>query len=153
MINRAGATDRIAVAQVVQAQLRDVGIDVRFETLESAAWTQRWRSGDWEAVISAWFLPADPSVTGLYACDGSNNMTGMCSASLDSLMAASDRLLDPDARKAALDRVQAMLAEEHRSLPLYFNVVPELVSRRIQGHRGSGTNFGSFWNLWAWTLE
>ena len=25
-----------------------------------------WRSFDWEAVVSAWFLPADPSFTGLY---------------------------------------------------------------------------------------
>ena len=56
----------------------NIGIEVAFETLESAAWTQRWRSGQWEGIVSAWFLPADPSVTGLYACDGPNNMTGLC---------------------------------------------------------------------------
>ena len=153
LLNRAGANDRIAVAQVIQAQLKDVGIDVRFETLESAAWTQKWRSGDWEAVVSAWFLPADPSVTGLYACDGSNNMTGMCDEDLDASMEESDGFLDFASRKAALDEVQIRLAEQYRSLPLYFNVVPELVSERIEGHRGSGTNFGSFWNLWEWRLN
>ncbi len=153
LLNRAGASDRIAVAQVIQAQLKDVGIEVRFSTLESAAWTQKWRSGDWEAVVSAWFLPADPSVTGLYACDGSNNMTGLCNEELDELMKESDRFLDFESRKAALDEVQLRLADEHRSLPLYFNVVPELVSDRIEGHRGSGTNFGSFWNLWEWRLR
>lgn len=153
MLNRAGAVDRIAVAQVIQAQLKDVGIEVTFETLESAAWTQRWRSGQWEALVSAWFLPADPSVTGLYACDGSNNMTGLCDPALDALMEESDRYLDFARRKEALDRVQAELAEAQRMLPLYFNVVPELVSDRIEGHRGSGTNFGSFWNLWEWRLR
>ncbi|MGD2070500.1 MAG: peptide ABC transporter substrate-binding protein, partial [Gemmatimonadota bacterium] len=153
MLNRAGASDRIAVAQVIQAQLRDVGVEVRFETLESAAWTQRWRSGRWEAVVSAWFLPADPSLTGLYACDGPNNMTGMCDPALDSLMEASDRTLAFERRKEALDRVQRRLAETHRFLPLYFNVVPEMVSERVEGHRGSGTNFGSFWNLWEWRLR
>ncbi|MGE0040940.1 MAG: peptide ABC transporter substrate-binding protein [Vicinamibacterales bacterium] len=153
LLNRAGTTERIAIAQVIQAQLKAVGIEVTFETLENAAWTQRWRSGQWETMVSAWFLPADPSVTGLYACDGSNNMTGFCDPSLDELMKQSDRYLDFEHRKEALDRVQALVAQAHRTLPLYFNVVPEVVSDRIVGHKGSGTNFGSFWNLWSWQLR
>lgn len=153
MLNRAGSADRIAVAQVIQAQLRDVGVEVRFETLESAAWTQRWRSGRWEAIVSAWFLPADPSVTGLYACGGPNNMTGFCDPELDTLMEASDRHLDFAARKPLLDSVQVRLAGEARSLPLYYNVIPQLLSNEVGGFRPSGTNFGSFWNLWTWTLD
>jgi len=152
MLNRAGSTDRIAVAQVIQAQLRDVGVEVRFETLESAAWTQRWRSGKWEAIVSAWFLPSDPSVTGLYACGGPNNMTGFCDPALDTLMEASDRHLDFAARKPLLDTVQVRLAHAARSLPLYYNVIPQLLSTDVGGFRPSGTNFGSFWNLWEWTL-
>lgn len=153
MINRAGSTDRLAVAQVIQAQLKDVGVEVTFETLESAAWTQRWRSGQWEAIVSAWFLPADPSITGLYACDGPNNMTGFCDPTLDEVMEASDRGLDFDDRKPLLDRALVMVAEDVRSLPLYYNVIPQMVSTRIGNFRPSGTNFGSFWNLWEWTLE
>ena len=153
MLNRAGSTDRIAVAQVIQAELRDVGVEVGFETLESAAWTQRWRSGKWEAIVSAWFLPADPSVTGMYACHGPNNMTGFCDPALDTLMAESDRHLDLTTRKPLLDSVQVRLARAARSLPLYYNVVPQLVSTRVGGFRPSGTNFGSFWNLWEWTLR
>ena len=38
-------------------------------------------------------------------------------------------------------------------LPLYYNVIPEVVSNRVGNYRGSGTNFGSFWNLYAWTLD
>jgi peptide/nickel transport system substrate-binding protein len=153
MINRAGSTDRLSVAQVIQAQLKSVGIEVDFETLESAAWTQRWRSGRWEAIVSAWFLPADPSITGLYACDGPNNMTGFCDPELDEIMEASDRSLDFAHRKPLLDQAQVGVAEAARSLPLYYNVIPQMVSTRIGNFRPSGTNFGSFWNLWEWTLE
>ena len=152
MINRAGSTDRQAVAQVIQAQLKTVGIEVTFETLESAAWTQRWRSGQWEALVSAWFLPADPSITGLYACDGPNNMTGFCDPAMDEVMEESDRSLDFEHRKPLLDRAQVMVAEANRSLPLYYNVMPQMVSTQIGNFRPSGTNFGSFWNLWEWTL-
>jgi peptide/nickel transport system substrate-binding protein len=153
MLNRAGSTDRISIAQVIQAQLKDIGIEVAFETLESAAWTQRWRSGQWEGLVSAWFLPADPSVTGLYACDGPNNMTGLCTPELDEVMEASDRPLDFATRKPLLDEAQELLAESARMLPIYYNVVPQLVSVDVGNYRGSGTNFGSFWNLWEWTLR
>jgi peptide/nickel transport system substrate-binding protein len=153
MLNRAGSADRMQIAQVIQAQLKDVGVEVGFETLESAAWTQRWRGGQWEAIVSAWFLPADPSITALYACDGPNNMTGLCDPELDEVMIASDRALSFEERKPLLDEVQTRLAEAALSLPIYYNVIPEVVSRRIGNHRGSGTNFGSFWNLYEWTLD
>ncbi|MGW8267467.1 MAG: peptide ABC transporter substrate-binding protein [Longimicrobiales bacterium] len=153
LLNRAGSADRIAIAQVIQAQLKDVGVEVRFETLESAAWTQKWRSGEWEGIVSAWFLPADPSITGLYACDGPNNMTGLCDPELDEAMERSDRTLSFAERKPLLDEAQVLLAESARSLPIYYNVVPEVVSTRVGNYRGSGTNFGSFWNLWEWTLR
>ncbi len=153
MINRAGSQDRIQVAQVIQAQLRELGVEVTFETLESAAWTQRWRNGDWESVVSAWFLPADPSITGLYACDGPNNMTGFCSPALDEVMEASDRALDLGERRALLAEAQAGLVQDARMLPLYYNVIPQVVNDRIASFRGSGTNFGSFWNLWEWELR
>lgn len=153
LLNRAGSTDRIAIAQVIQAQLRQVGIEVGFETLESAAWTQRWRSSQWEGIISAWFLPADPSLTGLYACEGPNNMTGFCDPELDQLLEESDQHLSFEERKPLLDQAQVRLQETAHTLLLYHNVIPEVVSERIGSYRGSGTNFGSFWNLHEWTLD
>ena len=153
MLNRAGTTDRTLLAQVIQAGLKAVGIEVIFETLESAAWTQRWRRGQWEAIVSAWFLPADPGITGLYACKGANNMAGFCDPALDEILERSDKALSPETRMPLLHEAQARLAEQARMLPLYQNVMPEVVSKRVSGYRGSGTNFGSFWNLWQWTLS
>ena len=111
MLNRGGSTDRIGIAEVVQAQLKGVGVEVTFQTLESAAWTQRWRSGEWEGMVTAWWLPVDPSIMGLYACDGPNNMTKFCNQELDELMLRSDRLLDLEQRKAALGEAQELLAK------------------------------------------
>lgn len=79
-------------------------------------------------------------------------MTGFCTPDLDEVMLASDRVLGFDERKPLLDRAQVMLAEDARMLPIYYNVIPELVSDRVDNYRGSGTNFGSFWNLWEWRL-
>jgi peptide/nickel transport system substrate-binding protein len=153
MLNRSGQASRTAVAQVIQAQLKSIGVEVQFETLESAAWTSRWRNKRWESVVSAWYLSADPSISGQYLCDGPNNMTSMCDPELDKWLLASDRTLDFDTRKEYLDRAQARLASMSIGLPIYYNVIPEIVSRRVDHYRGSGTNFGSFWNLYAWTLD
>jgi len=80
-------------------------------------------------------------------------MTGLCNPELDEAMEASDRALSFDERKPLLDKAQELLARTARSLPIYYNVVPELVSTNIGNYRGSGTNFGSFWNLYEWTLR
>ncbi len=153
IMNRAGRADRIAVAQFIQAQLKGIGVEVKFDTQESAAWTGVWRTGEWEAVVGGWVLPADPSFTSLYACDGGNNMTGLCSEELDKLMKESDTQFSQAERKPLLDKAQAKLAEEAFALPVYYNVTPVVVSQRLGNFKPSGTNLGSFWNAYEWTLE
>jgi len=80
-------------------------------------------------------------------------MTGMCDPELDELLLASDRSLNFEARKQYLDQAQVYLADHSRTLPIYYNVIPEVVSTRVMNYRGSGTNFGSFWNLYEWQLS
>jgi peptide/nickel transport system substrate-binding protein len=149
----AGRADRIAIAQVIQAQLKDIGVDVTFETLEGAAATQRWRDGQWEGIVSGWFLPADPSFTSLFACGAPNNMTGLCDPELDVVMKESDSYLSFEERKPLLDQAQEMLSDAALSLPIYYNVIPQLVSKKVGNFKGSGTNLGSFWNVYEWTLS
>jgi ABC-type transport system substrate-binding protein len=79
-------------------------------------------------------------------------MTGMCDPELDELLLASDRSLSFAIRKRYLDQAQSHLAATSRMLPLYYNVLPEVLSKRVRNYRGSGTNFGSFWNLYEWQL-
>jgi peptide/nickel transport system substrate-binding protein len=153
ILNRAGRNDRIAIAQVIQAQLKDVGIEVQMDTKESAAYTDQWRSGNWDATVGGWFLTADPSITNLYACDGANNMTGYCDTKLDDAMKASDQALDFKDRKPLIDQVQSILMDDGFDLPIYFNVLPVSYSQKMVNFKGSGTNLGSFWNDYEWDLN
>lgn len=152
ILNRAGRNDRIAVAQVIQAELKDVGIEVLMDTKESAAWTGQWRTGNWEAIVSGWFLTADPSVTNLYSCKGANNMTGYCDPALDKVFDQADQALDFPTRKQLMDQAQVLLADDAADLPIYFNVLPQAYSNKLVNFKGSGTNLGSFWNSYEWDL-
>jgi peptide/nickel transport system substrate-binding protein len=153
LLNRAGKADRIAVAQVMQAQWKEIGVDVQFETMESAAWTKQWRTGQWDAIVSGWFLPSDPSMTAIYACGGSNNYTGLCDPKLDEVMKNSDLNIDFDKRKPLIDQAQAILSEDAFTLPIYAQVTPMYLSNNLEGFLGSGTNFGSYWNVYEWGLK
>ncbi|MCB0044951.1 MAG: peptide ABC transporter substrate-binding protein [Caldilineaceae bacterium] len=150
IINRNSRPERVAIAQVIQANLKDIGVEVTFENLENASWIEKWLSKDWEAVVSGWIIPADPSLTSLYACDASNNFTGFCSDELDAAMEASDMVLEFSDRKPLVDEVQAILAEEAWSLPLHYLVNPFVLREDFQNFKGSGTNLGSYWNSYEW---
>ena len=68
-------------------------------------------------------------------------------------MDASDKDFNFDVRKPLLDQAQALLAEDAFTLPIYAQVTPYYVSNNLEGFLGSGTNFGSFWNVYEWNLK
>jgi peptide/nickel transport system substrate-binding protein len=152
IINRNSRPERTAVAQVIQAYLKEIGVEVKFEDLENAAWLDKWLTKDWEAVVGGWIIPSDPSITSLYGCDASNNFTGHCNPELDAAMEEADMAMDFATRKPLMDKVQVMLAEEARELPLYFNELPFVLREDFQNFKGSGNNLGSFWNSYEWDL-
>lgn len=156
-MNRSGRTDRIAIAQVAQAQLKQIGIEVTMSELEAAAWSQKWRTFDWEAQVGGWFMSSDISLTNYYHTrdgeNGSNNFTGFGNSELDKLMIESDKILDFDTRKPLLDKAQELLNEEAFVIFLYYRDSPWVVADNLTNFRGSGTNLGNWWNAWEWDLK
>jgi peptide/nickel transport system substrate-binding protein len=152
ILNRNSRPERTQVAQAIQAYLKDIGVEVKFEDLENAAWLDQWLSKDWESVIGGWIIPSDPSLSSLYGCDASNNFTGFCNEELDAAMDEADQAMDFATRKPLMDKVQVMLAEEGRELPIYFNELPFVLRSDFQNFKGSGNNLGSFWNSYEWDL-
>ena len=156
-LNRSGRADRIAIAQVAQAQLKMVGIETSMVELEAAAWSERWRNFEWEAQVGGWFMSSDASLTNYYHTrdgqNGSNNFTGFGFPELDALMIESDKVLDFETRKPMLDRAQQILADQAPVIYLYYRDSPWVVADNLTNFRGSGTNLGNWWNAWEWDLE
>jgi len=156
-LNRAGRADRIAIAQVVQAQLREVGIESTMSEIDAAAWSQKWRSFNYEVVVNGWFMSSDFSLTNFYhtrdGANGSNNFCGFSNPELDRIMLQSDKDLGFKSRKPLLDKAQQILLDEAYNVFLYYRDSPWVVSDRLANFRGSGTNFGNWWNTWEWDLR
>jgi len=153
LLLHAGDAEEASLALVLRMQLGRVGVEMTTESADREAWAERWQASDWEAVIGTWIAPPEPSLTTLFGCDGGSNRTGFCDPELDAVLASSDRSEDPAGRRAAMNEAQLRIAEASRSLPLFYAAFPELVSDRIGNYRGGGTAFGSFWNVWEWTLD
>ncbi len=153
ILANSGRPERVKIAEVLQAYYKQVGVEVNIKTVEAKAYIEQWVSGDWDASIGGWILPADPSFTGIFSCNGSNNMTGMCSEELDAVMEKADQTLDFADRKPLMDQAQAMLADEAFDLPLYYQASPFVMRDNFVGFKGSGTNIGSFWNTYEWDLQ
>jgi peptide/nickel transport system substrate-binding protein len=156
-LNRSGRADRIAISQVVQAQLKEIGIDSTMVQLEAAAWSQKWRNFEYEVQVGGWFMSSDSSITNYYHTkdgkNGSNNFSGFGNPELDAIMLQSDKVLDFKSRKPLLDKAQQMLIDEARDIFLYYRDSPWVVSDRLTNFRGSGTNLGNWWNAWEWDLQ
>jgi len=156
-LNRAGRADRIAIAQVVQAQLKAIGIDSKMESLEASAWSQKWRGFGYEVTVNGWFMGSDASITNFYhtrdGANGSNNFTGFSNPELDKIMIQSDKNLDFKTRKPLLDKAQQILLDEAYNIFLYYRDGPWVVSNRLVNFKGSGTNLGNWWNTWEWDLR
>ncbi len=152
ILYRAGRADRASVSQVIQSNLKDVGIEVKVTSMDNAALTKQWRTGQWEATVSGWTLPADPSFTNLYACKGGNNFTGYCDEELDKLMTSADQALDANVRKPLMLQAQAKLMDDMFSLPMFNNVAPVIYTDKLMNFKNSGTNLGPMWNAYEWYL-
>ena len=147
-----GNKDRVLLAQAFQALLKKVNVDVKVEALDSLATTNKWRTGEWETVISGWILPADPSFTRQYQTGGSNNMTSTGDAELDKLMIASDEELAIDKRKDLSFKAQQKLAEVAYQLPIFYVTMPFVMRSDFVNFKPNGTNMTCYWNLYEWDI-
>src|SRR5207237_5909386 len=120
---QAGYAIRENVAQTIQQQLRDVGVDVRVELHDGTALSAIWFEGRFEAMLHWWQMPSDPELTTFFAADrtppAGRNINYFSNIELTKLLYESDRTVDRDARRQLLHRAQAIIADAVPEIPLY----------------------------------
>ena len=69
LITQAGYAIRENIAQAIEHQLRDVGVDVRVELHDGTAISAIWFEGRFDAMLHWWQMPSDPELTTFFAAD------------------------------------------------------------------------------------
>ena len=67
--------------------------------------------------------------------------------------ATSMQIEERDGERSGQQIAQELLAEDAFSLPIYYNVNPIVISKKLGNFKASGTNLGSFWNVYEWYLN
>jgi peptide/nickel transport system substrate-binding protein len=157
LITQAGFTIREDVAQTIQRQLRDVGVDVKVELHDGTAISSIWFEGRFDAMLHWWQLPPDPELTTFFAADrlppAGRNIDYFEDPELTKILYASDRTVDLDERRRLLQRAQQMIADQVPEIPLYSVTRLDAVPASLQHFKGNPTNTGIFWNVYEWEIR
>jgi peptide/nickel transport system substrate-binding protein len=145
LVTSATNAQRTAMATLIQADLKELGMDVRVVPLEFRALTNRvFETFDYEASVQAFGGgDADPNAEmSIWLSSGANHLwrpnqktpATTWEAEIDRLMQQQLSTLDAGKRKAMYDRVQTIVAEQ---LPFIFLAAPHV----LVGARGNLANF------------
>ena len=157
LITQAGFAIREHVAQTVQRQLRDVGVDMKIRLVDGTAISTFWFEGRFEAMLHWWHMPPDPEITLFFAKDrmppAGRNINYIEDDSLTDLLYESDRTVNIDERRELLFAAQRLIAELVPEIPLYNVTRLDAVPSNLVNFRGNPTNTGIFWNVHEWEIR
>jgi len=157
LITQAGFAVRESVAQVLQRQFRDIGIDMAVQLVDGTSISGLWFEGNFDAMLHWWQMPADPELTLFFAADrippSGRNINYFEDKRVTELSYAADRTVDQNARKRLLIEAQQRIAELLPELPLYSITKLDAVPATLQGFTGNPTNTGVFWNIHEWAFR
>jgi peptide/nickel transport system substrate-binding protein len=157
LITQAGFAIRENVAQTMQRQFRDVGVDMRIRLIDGTAISSLWFQGDFEAMLHWWHMPSDPEITLFFAKDrmppAGRNINYIEDDSLTALLYASDRTVNMSERRSLLQEAQRLISELVPEIPLYNVTRLDAVPATLVNFRGNPTNTGIFWNVHEWEIR
>ena len=156
IITQAGFAIRENVAQTLQRQFRDVGVEAKVQLVDGTSISSLWFKGDFDAMLHWWQQGADPEITLFFAGDrappAGRNINYFSDDSLTAMLYRSDRTVNEADRMQLLKAAQRRLADLVPEIPLYNTAKIDAVPARLQGFTGNPTNAGPFWNVHRWEI-
>jgi peptide/nickel transport system substrate-binding protein len=133
-----GNAERKDITEIVQAQLRAVGIDVRPQLAEWGSMLDRINDverRDFDAVLIAWVTEFRIDDTDLFACDKMDSpyqWVSYCNPQTDRLLDTLPRIVDRNASRPVWQAYQRQIAQDQPYTILYFTTRLEGVHERLR---------------------
>ena len=116
------ASNRLT-AEFLQEQLnKNLGINIKIETLEEGAFFDRYGAGDFQLTWLSWFADyADPEnwLPEQFATNGGLNVLGYSNAQVDDLLAQAAVELDPTQRLAFYQQAHELIIQDQALTPVF----------------------------------
>jgi peptide/nickel transport system substrate-binding protein len=146
---------RELVFEVIQEQLRQVGIEVKADFRDpNVVYSEVLPTDAWDMFAFAWTTSGDPAGSiQIWGCDGGLNFLSYCDSDVDSLLDGVDSVMDPVERATRYNAANELMAESLPALPLYQNPVFLIHDSTLRGPTVNPTNGGPAWNAHEWFFE
>lgn len=141
-LNVLGSLQQVVdVAQVVQAQLGQAGIEVALNVQEQGRFIQDWRAGNFQAFASLNSGGTDPDdyFGRSFTTGGATNVYKFSDPRLDALLIEARTSQDPAARKRLYDDAQRLLACRGPAVHVAYGTLFTAVRADVQGFTPSAT--------------
>ncbi len=129
------------IAQVIQSQLKKVGIQTEIEIVEWGMYVNRWKKRDYDAIVELRGGSSDPDrfLYRMVHTNGPVNNFFFSDKEIDELLEKGRTLTDPNERKKIYDKIQYLLAEKAPIVFLYSPTISMVRSKRLKGFELSPT--------------
>jgi peptide/nickel transport system substrate-binding protein len=150
LLSISGFKDFTDVAQIVQANMRDIGVDIEIRIQEIGVWVDsRITLKDYDLSVNDWGTSYDPDFTFYRSDQTEQGWTGGADPELDKLIDASNVEQDEEKRVGYVQDIQRLLIKNVRELYLYSPPEFEAAAKTITGY----TPWPGTTNLRAFDLE
>lgn len=138
LLTNQGNDERKRIAELVQAALAQIGVDVRIRVIEWAALLKEHiRKRQFEALILGWGIGVDPDQYVVWHSSQQApeqlNHIGYANPEVDALLERGRASCRQQERVATYHRLQQVLAEDQPLVFLYFRDALQAVSSRVHG--------------------
>jgi peptide/nickel transport system substrate-binding protein len=149
----AGNRLRELSVEIIQAQAKSVGIELRIENSPSRIFFPAVSAEDYHVALFAWVGSGDPAgQVDIYGCGGQSNWKAYCSKKVTDLLRASDAELNPAKRRSLVDRADKIMALNLPTIPLYQKPTYFVYKTKLRGMRDNPTSAGPTWNVEDWRI-
>lgn len=142
------------IAEIVQSQLKQIGLDVQIDVLERQAWLQQVRGYQFDMGMLRQHVPhSDPDVLfgELYARDAPANYAGLKDEALFTAVANGRNTIEPEARREFYVTAQQILLDGAYYDYLFTRPLKDIVAKNVHGLKYE--SFGPWIYTEAWLAK
>jgi peptide/nickel transport system substrate-binding protein len=152
-VTTAGNPRREQTLQIVQGQLRRVGVEVQpLYAPPATFFGEIFQQRDFDVALFSWHKPLLGTVSAPYSCGDPDNWTGYCSRLVTGDLEQLERIVDPMRYAAVANRADRRLAQDVPVIPLFQPPLFTAVRGSIQGVVPNAFNDPT-WNAENWWLD
>ncbi len=154
----AGNVARERIQQIIQSDLKKIGIEIEIKNTEAGTYFGTWLpEGQYQIGLWAWLASPDPGYTTLFAGDQipdkGQNYYRYVNDAVTKLWHEQDVTIDETERIKLIKEAQTLMAEDCPFVPLYQRFEFIAHTDKLHGPVNNPTLQGPTWNMGEWWLE